>query len=120
MCQEDVAEAIRRAIGWFKENRAPGSGRPGPRYARIARAAFDEINALTAEGFGYAAVCEALEVNGLLPGGSKPCSLSRAVRREGGEAAKARKVSGACSGRCQGTGRERNADGRRWRHKARA
>jgi hypothetical protein len=36
-----------------------------------------------AEGFSYAVICEALERDGLLREGSRPYSLSRALRREG-------------------------------------
>jgi hypothetical protein len=79
---ENVTDAIRQALGWLKANSAPGRRRGDFSYARIARAAFEDIRGLTAEGFSYAAICEAFETNGLLPKGSKPYSLSRAVRRE--------------------------------------
>ena len=52
-------------------------------YARVIRAAFEDIADIATEGFSYAAICEAFEANGLLPEGSKPYSLSRAIRREG-------------------------------------
>jgi hypothetical protein len=80
---ENVADAISQTLGWFRANAAPGRRRSGFSYARIARTAFDDIRELTAEGFSYAAICEAFETKGLLPEGSKPYSLSRAMRREG-------------------------------------
>jgi hypothetical protein len=82
MCQENIDGAIHQAIGWIRSKRTPGRRRSGCRYVRIARGAFDGINGLTAEGFSYRAICEAFEASGLLPEGSKPYSLSRALRRE--------------------------------------
>ena len=82
MCHGKVADAIDQAVGWIKANRTPRRGRSDSRYARIARAAFDDISELAAKGFGYAASCEAFVANGLLPEGSKPHSLGRTMRRE--------------------------------------
>jgi hypothetical protein len=95
MCQENIADAVQRAAGWIKANRMPGRRRLDSRYARIARAAFDDISGLAAEGFGYAAICEAFVANGLLPEGSKPYSLSRAMRREGARRQKRAESAGA-------------------------
>ena len=83
MCQENIADAITQTLDWIRTNATPGRRRSGFSYARIARSAFEDIRGLTAEGFSYAAICEAFEANGLLPEGSKPYSLSRAMRREG-------------------------------------
>jgi hypothetical protein len=83
LCRENTVETIRQALDWIRANAAPGRRRSGSSYARIARSAFEDIRGLTAEGFSYAAICEAFEANGLLPEGSKPYSLSRAMRREG-------------------------------------
>jgi hypothetical protein len=82
LCSEEAAGAIRQALDWIRANGTPGKRRPDFSYARIARAAFEEIRELAAAGFSYAAICEAFETNGLLPEGSRPYSLSRAVRRE--------------------------------------
>jgi hypothetical protein len=83
LCSDNVADAICQTLEWIRANAAPGRRRSGSSYARIARSAFEDIRGLTAEGFTYAAICEAFEANGLLPKGSKPYSLSRAMRREG-------------------------------------
>jgi hypothetical protein len=80
---ENAADTICQALEWIRANAAPGRRRSGSFYARIARSAFEDIRGLAAEGFTYAAICEAFEANGLLPKGSKPYSLSRAIRREG-------------------------------------
>jgi hypothetical protein len=48
MCQKGIADAVRQAADWIRAKRAPGSRRLDSRYAHIARAAFDDINALTA------------------------------------------------------------------------
>jgi hypothetical protein len=82
LCPETVADLINQTLGWIRTNAAPGRRRSGSFYARIAHAAFEDILKLTAEGFNYATICEAFETNGLLPEGSKPYSLSRAMRRE--------------------------------------
>ena len=88
----------------------PGTGETAPRhpYAHIARVAFDDITALTAEGFGYAAICEAFEANELLPEGSKPYSLSRGVRRK--RARRQRRVGSAGTEAVQDAGGTQDAD----------
>jgi hypothetical protein len=91
---ENVADAIRQALGWLKANGTPGRRRGDFSYAHIARAAFEDIRELAAAGFSYAAICEAFETNGLLPKGSKPYSLSRAVRRETARRQKRAKPAG--------------------------
>lgn len=80
---ENFAGAIRQTLGRIRTNGAPGRRRSGISYAHIARVAFEDMRELTSEGFSYVAICEALEANGLLPEGSRPYSLSRALRREG-------------------------------------
>jgi hypothetical protein len=79
---ENMTDAIHQTLDWIKANSTPGRRRADFSYSRVARAAFEDIRELTAAGFSYAAICEAFETNGLLPEGSKPYSLSRAVRRE--------------------------------------
>jgi hypothetical protein len=83
LCPENAADLISQTLGWIRANAARGKQRSGFSYARIVRAAFEDIRELTAEGVSYAAICEAFEANGLLPKGSEPYSLSRAMRREG-------------------------------------
>jgi hypothetical protein len=81
--QENIAGEIRRTLDKVRANNTPGNRRPGFSYARVVRAAFEDIRGLMAEGFSYAVICEALEADGLLREGSRPYSLSRALRREG-------------------------------------
>jgi hypothetical protein len=83
LCHENIGGAIRQTLDQVRANGTPGSRRPGFSYSRVVRAAFEDIRELTAEGFSYVVICEALETNGLLPEGSRPYSLSRALRREG-------------------------------------
>jgi hypothetical protein len=77
-----VIDAINQTLDWLRRKGTPGRQRADFAYARIARVAFDGICELMAEGFSYVTICKAFEANGLLPEGSKPYSLSRAVRRE--------------------------------------
>jgi hypothetical protein len=83
LCPGNFIDAIHQTIDWIKAEGTPGRQRADFSYARIARAAFEDIRALTASGFSYVAICKAFETNGLLPEGAAPYSLSRAVRREG-------------------------------------
>jgi hypothetical protein len=91
---ENMTDAIHQTLDWIKTNRTPGRRRDDSSYAHVARAAFEDIRELTAEGFSYAAICEAFETNGLLPKGSKPYSLSRAVRRETARRQKRAEIAG--------------------------
>jgi hypothetical protein len=79
----NIAGEIRQTLDMIRANSAPGIRRPGFSYARVVRAAFEDIRELMAEGFSYAIICEALERDGFLREGSSPYSLSRALRREG-------------------------------------
>jgi hypothetical protein len=80
---DNFAGEIRKTLDKVRANCAPGIRRPGFSYARVVRAAFEDIRGLMAEGFSYAVICEALERDGLLREGARPYSLSRALRREG-------------------------------------
>ena len=108
MCQGNIADAVHRAAGWIRANRVPGRRHLDSRYASIARAAFDDISGLAAEGFGYAAICEAFVAKGLLPEGSKPYSLSRAMRRE--RARRQRRAEPAETAPVQDSGQKQDAD----------
>ena len=82
MREEKFASEIRRTFGRVRKNGAPAKRRSGFSYARIARAAFEDICGMTEEGFSYAEICEALEADGILPEGSESRNLGRAIRRE--------------------------------------
>jgi hypothetical protein len=79
---ENVIDAVRQTLDWIREKGTPGRQRADFSYARIVRVAFEDICELMTEGFSCVTICKAFEANGLLPEGSKPYSLSRAVRRE--------------------------------------
>jgi hypothetical protein len=83
LCPEKIVDAINQTLDWIKAEGTPGRQRADFSYARIARLTFENIRELTALGFSYVTICRGFVINGLLPEGAEPCSLSRAMRREG-------------------------------------
>jgi hypothetical protein len=51
-------------------------------YAKAVSIAFDEIKALREDNFRLIDICKGFEEIGLLPQGSKPCNLGKALKRE--------------------------------------
>lgn len=94
----DGADGILDALKKVRVRDSPGNRRSPSQFARIARSAFDEIEALRSERFSLVTICKALETDGCLPEGSDPDSLSKALCRE-------RKRRGSRSCPASGAGR---------------
>ena len=72
-------DEMRKALERIRAS--PGGGRAA-RFAKVARAVFDEIESLRSERYTLIDICDALASEGCLPEGSNPGSLSKALCRE--------------------------------------
>ena len=72
-------DGMRKALERIRAS--PGGGRAA-RFAKVARAVFDEIESLRSERYTLIDICDALASEGCLPEGSNPGSLSKALCRE--------------------------------------
>ncbi|MDR1508028.1 MAG: hypothetical protein LBS53_00135 [Synergistaceae bacterium] len=73
---------LQGALVDIRATESPGRKSDVSSYARAVYACFDDIQALTSEGFTLSTICNFLEKKGALPAGADTRSFCRALRRE--------------------------------------
>jgi hypothetical protein len=82
MSSEESGDDVRLAVEWVRNRASPCNRSKAYVYAKAVHIAFDEIKALRADNFRLIDICRGFEESGLLPQGSKPCNLGKALKRE--------------------------------------
>ncbi|GHV30685.1 hypothetical protein FACS1894167_11910 [Synergistales bacterium] len=82
MSSEESGDDVRLAVEWVRNRASPCNKSNAYVYAKVVHVAFDEIKALRADNFRLIDICKGFEESGLLPQGSKPCNLGKALKRE--------------------------------------